>query len=268
MAAPSPCVPCCNTPQSVNVPGVEGEPGTDGSNGQSAYTLTTADFVIPAINSNVTISVQNSDWIALGQVVVADGPAHFQVVSLPGSTSIELKFLGYPNDLSAGGTISMGAKIAAAGVLASTNYILIRDEKANNTTGGNFVLGAWRTRDLNTEVIDTGNYATLAGNQITLSAGTYRIRAKCPAYQVGSHQCRLQNISDGTTIALGTTEATAAADAVTTSSWLDYRFTLATAKILEMQHQCTATDADGFGLPANIGNNEIYTTVELIREAA
>ena len=67
---------------------------------------------------------------------------------------------------------------------ALDGYILIRDEKASGTTGGTFTSGAWQTRDLNTEVVDTGNHASVATNQITLAAGTYRFRIVAPAHLV------------------------------------------------------------------------------------
>lgn len=119
MPSPAPCVPCCTTPLSVNVPGVEGPPGSDGTNGLNAFSLTTADFVIPAVSSNVTISVNDSQWMAIGQIVVASGPATFQVVSKGSTTSAVLKFLGYSGDLSPGATITAPAVISPAGVLSS-----------------------------------------------------------------------------------------------------------------------------------------------------
>lgn len=145
------------------------------------------------------------------------------------------------------------------------DYILVRDEKAANTAGGGFTAGAWRTRDLNTEVEDTGNYASIASNQITLEAGTYRCRISAPARLVDRHKARLQNITDGTTILLGTSEFSNG-DA-TTQSVIQGRFTLSEQKVLEVQHQCQTTVAtNGFGVESNFGVTEVYTVVELWRE--
>jgi len=115
MAATIPCVPCAATTQSVDIPGSQGIPGTDGSNGIDSFTTTTANFVIPAIGSNVTVSLVDSSWMVTGQNVVFDGPATFEVVSLPGATSATLTFLGYANDLAPGVTINSGAKVGPAG---------------------------------------------------------------------------------------------------------------------------------------------------------
>src|SRR5690606_24299823 len=87
--------------------------------------------------------------------------------------------------------------------IPATDYILIQDRKPDGTTGGTFTAGSWQTRDLNTEVVDTGNHATLSSNQITLAAGTYRVRAIAPARAVNNHRARFQNVSDGTTAAMG-----------------------------------------------------------------
>lgn len=147
------------------------------------------------------------------------------------------------------------------------DYILIRDEKAQNTEGGTFTSGAWRTRTLNTEVVDTGNHAALASNQITLEAGTYRVWISCPAINVARHQARLQNITDGTTLLVGTSESSAAASTVTSRSLIEGRITLSAQKVLEVQHQCQTTGTTtGFGLASNF-TTEVYTIVELIRES-
>src|SRR6185503_4616539 len=79
-------------------------------------------------------------------------------------------------------------------------YLNYQDQKIQNTAGGTFTSGAWRTRTLNTEAADTGSYGTLASNQITLTAGTYIIRASAPAYRVNSHILRLQNVTAAATV--------------------------------------------------------------------
>jgi len=143
-----------------------------------------------------------------------------------------------------------------------TDYILIRDEKTQNTSGGTFTSGAWQTRDLNTEVQDDGNHATLSSNQIMLETGTYYFRISAPAYQVGAHQIRLQNISDASTIALGTSQRSGTAEAVVTRSMVSGVVTIAAAKTFEVQHYCQSTNStDGYGLAANF-DTEVYTIAE------
>lgn len=146
-------------------------------------------------------------------------------------------------------------------------YIHLRDEKTSGTAGGTFTAGAWQTRDLNTEVSDAGNYASLASNQITLVAGVYLAQIRCPAYGCNGNQARLQNVTDGATLLLGETGfATAVAGGShTVHAQIKGVFTLAASKVLEVQHYCgTTSTTNGFGRPASI-STEVYTTVELIR---
>ena len=72
-------------------------------------------------------------------------------------------------------------------------YVLVQDQKSSGTEGGGCTAGTWKTRDLNTEVADTASIASLASNQITLSAGTYRVRANAPGFHVDRHKARLQD---------------------------------------------------------------------------
>jgi hypothetical protein len=156
--------------------------------------------------------------------------------------------------------------VGAYSIPGATNYLNYQDQKAQNTAGGTFTSGAWRTRTLNTEVADTGGYGTLASNQITLTAGTYLISASAPAYLISArHQTRLQNVTAGTTLLIGTSvyAPTISANTVMTRSEIHGVFTVAAGQALEIQHICQATEAtDGFGAAANF-TTEVYTVVEL-----
>jgi hypothetical protein len=157
--------------------------------------------------------------------------------------------------------------LTSSGGGSSPDYILIRDEKTSGTDGGTFTNGAWRTRTLNTEVTDTGNHASLASNQITLAAGTYECFIRCPGYEVGPHQTRLQNITDTATTLLGTTDAASNSDFSVTQSIIIGRFTIATSKTFEIQHQGLHTrSTDGFGRSGGFGT-EIYTIAEFRKVA-
>ena len=144
-------------------------------------------------------------------------------------------------------------------------YVCVRDVKAQNTAGGAFNNGAWRTRDLTNEQADTANICTLFGNQITIVAGTYRCIISCPARYVDRHQTRLQNITDGATLLVGTCAHSPATGAWVTRSFVVGRFVLAAAKVLEVQHRCETTRAvDGFGRECN-WTDEVYTVGEFWR---
>lgn len=145
------------------------------------------------------------------------------------------------------------------------DYIKFSDLKADTVNGGTFTSGAWRTRNINTEDADAGGHASVAANQITLAAGDYVAMISCPAFFIESHQARLQNITDGATILLGTSEANDNATPAwaTTRSFIVGQFALAASKVVEVQHRCQTTRAgDGFGPAGSFGVGEVYTIAE------
>ena len=145
-------------------------------------------------------------------------------------------------------------------------YVCVRDKKTQNTPGGTFTMGAWRTRTLNEEHSDQENIATLVANQVTLPAGSYRCLIRCPAYRVARHQARLYNTDDAAEILPGTSTFTDNAHNVANHSVIQGRFTIAAPKTLEVQHQCQTTYATyGFGVESNF-TDEIYTVAEFWRE--
>lgn len=146
-------------------------------------------------------------------------------------------------------------------------YVCVRDKKPQNTDGGTFTSGAWRTRVINDEQADTANICTIFGNQITLAAGTYQCLISCPALEVAQHQTRLYNITDAAVLLVGTSEYAAVAGAVGNRSFIVGQFTVAAGKALEIQHYCNATKAtNGFGARNN-RTDEIYTVAVFQREA-
>ena len=160
---------------------------------------------------------------------------------------------------------------AAGGGGGGTTIAIFRDEK--NANGGAATADTWTTRDLNTEVVNTITGAGLAANVITLPAGTYRDLASAPAYHVDEHLIRLQNTTDATVVAYGTN---AYANDTTggesqTRSLIDYVFTLADTKTLEVQHIVNTSngiDTNSFGRqnPGAWGVNDFYTQIRIEKE--
>lgn len=143
----------------------------------------------------------------------------------------------------------------------------VTEEQPSGTNGGLFASGAWRTRTLNTVVLNEIG-AVLSSNQFTLPAGTYELRATAPASDVHGHQARLRNITDDTTTLVGTPEWSAITLQASTPSVIVGRFTIAAAKVFEVQHRCAANSSgtEGFGL-AGAFEVETYTTVWLKKVA-
>ena len=159
-----------------------------------------------------------------------------------------------------------GVPVQSAGAGPSPEiYALIQDQKAHGSTGGSSTTNGWVVRDLNTEVTDTGGCVTLGSNQMTLTAGTYRISASAPAYQVAAHRIKLYNATDALDVLLGTSEFCYSAT-IQNRSWLHGQFTIGSGKALEIRHYTQNPIADqGLGVYGEYGgsNPEIFTEVEL-----
>lgn len=138
-------------------------------------------------------------------------------------------------------------------------YILIRDERANNTAPASVTAAGWRQRELNTEVFDTGNFAAVSGNQITLEPGTYEVDAGAALAGANNHRVRLQNITGGATLVEGTNEANGG------TSRLKGQFTITVQSVLQLQQYPSATTTGGVAL--NSGDTEKYAYVYLVRKA-
>lgn len=144
----------------------------------------------------------------------------------------------------------------------------VRDEKATTVHGGASAATTWNVRDLNTVGVNQITGASLASNQITLPAGTYRIRARAPATKVDEHVLRLRNVTDGTTTLVGSTALSFNADTSQEDSILWGVFTIAAEKTFELQHWTEDAKAtNGLGNATGSGEVEVYAEVWIEQEA-
>lgn len=145
----------------------------------------------------------------------------------------------------------------------------VQDQKTAGTDGGSFNNGAWRTRDLNTEVKNTIQGASLGSNQITLPPGEYYISAKAPAYQVNQNMLKLYNITDATDDLWGQSNYSNNVNFVYNNAILKGNLILADSKVFELQHRCgTSVVGNGFGISVNATftvNHETYSDVYIER---
>lgn len=150
--------------------------------------------------------------------------------------------------------------LSLAGVAGRTGYILIQDQKTQNTPGGTFAPTTDVTRVLNTIVTDTTSTVSLSTNQFTLQAGTYRATIQATSGSANNHQAWLYNVTDAAIVARGTSSNSVCPSVIT------IRFTIAGAKAFEVRHRCASSSGSvGFGYQSNLGT-EIYTTVLLEKE--
>jgi len=156
------------------------------------------------------------------------------------------------------------AAMLASGV-ATESYAKLSDEKTSGTEGGASVSGSFETRDLNTEV-DTDGIVSLSANQFTLQAGTYKVNWMAPAYFAIEHQSRLWNDTDSAVEILGANSRAPTSSGMVNNSIGFGRFTIADAKVFEVQHQVANSNANGHGRAASFGT-ELYTQIEILKEA-
>ena len=184
---------------------------------------------------------------------------------------IVLNGSGTITGISAGGLpdgIIQAADLASGVGGKFASYAIICDQKSQNTDGGTFTSGDWRTRDLNTELADADGIVSISSNQFTLQAGTYLIEANAPAYKTNRHQIKLRQTS-GTAadIVLGTAEYAKDSYQGYTRSFLSTRVTISGATTYEIQHRSEVSMSTyGFGIGANF-STEIYTIVKIFKES-
>ena len=154
-------------------------------------------------------------------------------------------------------------KLAGANPFA--NYAMFQDEKSSGTAGGTFTSGAWRTRDINTTVVNDITGASISSNQITLPAGTYRINSSAPAWGCAAHKAQLYDTTGTAVLLGGTSESTFVTPSQSGSrSIVSGNFTIGVESDLELQHQCgTTRSTDGLGTASTFSVNEIYSQVEI-----
>jgi hypothetical protein len=95
--------------------GLGGFNGTNGTNGINAFTTLTASFTQPNVGSNVTISVGDSAWIALGQNIYIAQAGYYTVIAIVSSTSITVELVNI-DLVASGSTVSLNRRISPSSV--------------------------------------------------------------------------------------------------------------------------------------------------------
>lgn len=157
---------------------------------------------------------------------------------------------------------NLESEIGGGGGGGDIPYIRLEDQKSSGTSGGSFLSGARRTRDLTTIVEDSDSLCTLTDNQFCLPAGTWRIRCVPTCFHtVGDNRAWLYNISTESDMLVSNT-----ASGADIRAEIAGRFVLTGSTWLEIQHQCdTDRTAYGFGIAGGY-DVEIYCRVELWKE--
>lgn len=179
------CCPVCDSPTSVAIPGPQGDDGADGAPGISAFTVTTADFIVPAISANETISVGNSAWMTPGQNVFVEDAGVFEVVSLPNANQFVGTYLDYNGNTNSGNTITTGASVSPSGTQpVIANPLLIANGGTSASTKATAQVALGLGQSLTSDFDDalaydiTNAVSQITGMSVTVpAAGVYRIDA-------------------------------------------------------------------------------------------
>jgi hypothetical protein len=109
----------CADTVTVQVPGptgATGSAGSDGTDGLDSFTTTSAQFTQPASGSNVAITVAESGWMSVGQVIFIQSAGYFTVVSKASSTAVTIQNLGYTGNAAATTVIASGSQVSPGGL--------------------------------------------------------------------------------------------------------------------------------------------------------
>ena len=176
-------------------------------------------------------------------------------------------------DLATTGTASNATFLRGDGAFAAAgggkfeSYAIIADQKSSTTQGGGFTSGAWRTRDLNTEIADADGIVSISSNQFTLGAGSYLIRGYASVYRTNGHQVRLYNVTDSAEVAVGCNGMSHASYYTMNPSVVTGRVTITGDTVFEFQHRCAnTTNTYGYGQKISWGTEQ-YALVEIFKES-
>jgi hypothetical protein len=144
-------------------------------------------------------------------------------------------------------------------------YMKVSDRKTSGTAGGASVANDnTQRRTLNTSEVNTIPGASLSGDQITLPAGTYRLRARAPANNLGLHKLFFYNVTDSSYQLIGSSASAPASSNAVSDGVISGQFTISDAKTFELRHRTeSAVAINGLGRSVGSGQVEIYAEVEI-----
>ena len=115
--------------------GFNGLNGTNGVDGLNAFTILTLSFTQPSnFVSTVTLTVESSSWMALGQNIYISQAGYYRITSIPSTSSIIVTLLK-TDGISGGSTVTANRKISpssAAGMVDSNLSSLVINSSLNS----------------------------------------------------------------------------------------------------------------------------------------
>jgi hypothetical protein len=263
------CCHSCDTPETVNVPGLEGPAGTDGTdgtNGVSAFTLTTDDFIIPPADgaTPVTVEVENSSWIAVGEPLFMPDGLFFLVDAIIDATHISVVYPAWEANVNAGNTITAGTIVTPSGWQPAATALPTTDPvtkygsgTAHTITGASFAAVVFGTSGTQEVTLTTaGTWLLQARARVDYNGATFA------AVRTASFKLRRTNNTAGDVTNAATAFKT---EIITTLTYtaLDVVFppvTYATANVDDILQMQVAIDTDPTAGSLQIVEAEIVAT--------
>ena len=142
---------------------------------------------------------------------------------------------------------------------------VLQDVKNNNVAGGTAVTAVWTTRTLNTISSDpNGLIIDLASNEWKVAAGDYQVKVLAPFHHTRGTRLRIYDVTNSVVIGYG--PSLYINNNVDMEVSLNLRITPHKDNVYRLEYYCErGGHADGLGIAANVGQPEIYTTLEITR---
>lgn len=219
----------------------------------------------------IAVPISNSNLQTLTTAGLVSGASLFNLPLTPSSAG-RLPMVNIASGTATGAKFvrdDSTLQVIPSPTTSSVPYVKCSNTQASGTGGGSSTSGSWLTVPLNTKDNDTGAIATLTSNVISLPAGTYRVRAKCPFYASTNANTSAIRIFNNTASAIlvvgcGVISNTSNVMLLATLSGL---FTLGVTSSVVLQYQvATSTATNGLGNPTSYGT-EVYAVVELDKVA-
>jgi len=164
------------------------------------------------------------------------------------------------------GGVTVEKDLVVNGNIYGLPQIAIFEEQLSNGTASVYsTTGSYVTRVLNTVVSNTISGVSLTSNQLTIPSGTYKVEVVAPAYDCGRSKARLRNITDSSTIALGTNAYVTTGTAMSFSH-INNIFTISSTKTIEIQQyfQSNTSNQNG-GVATSSGDIEVYARIVITK---
>ena len=242
------------------------------SNGDT-HVVGDVTYTYNAAETKWKTTISSNNYLALtGGTLSGDlnmGTNDLTVGDVTASGTASLSGLTYPTSDGTSGQYlqTNGSGALSFSTVSGTSVAVIADVKTQNTPGGTFTSGAWRTRDLNTEISDPDGIVSISSNQFTLGAGTYLIQWECPAFYVNRHQSRLYDVTGAAEVEKGMSSYAYPSGAVQNTSPGSAVVSPTANNVYEIQHRCESSNGtNGMGVEANF-SYERYTRVTITKVA-